>query len=160
LPTHIGIILDGNGRWATSRGLPRTNGHEHGAHAVRTAVRGCMNRGIACLTLYAFSVANWSRPKEEIDVLMRLAAEFAENEREELVRRGARVHVIGDLDDAPTRTRRAVETLVEATRDGKGMQLALAVSYGARRDLVGAMRALAVRARAGLVIPEEIDEQS
>ncbi len=160
LPRHVAIILDGNGRWAAQRGLPRTKGHEHGLKAVRLAIRACRERGIPFLTLYAFSVANWSRPKEEVDALMRTCLEFAESEREECIRRGIAVQVIGDLDDLPTPTRRATERMVEDTRDGKAMTLALALSYGGRRDMVNAMRALAVRARAGLVIPEEINEGS
>lgn len=160
LPNHIAIILDGNGRWAAQRDLPRSRGHEHGAKAVRIAVRGCHDRGIKFLTLYAFSVANWSRPKEEIDSLMRICTEFAEGEREELIRRGIKVQIIGELEDVPTRTRRAMERLVEDTAHGTEMTLALALSYGGRRDMVNAMRALAVRARAGLVIPEEINETS
>lgn len=160
LPRHIAIILDGNGRWAAARGLPRTKGHEHGLDAVRLAVRACCERGVPYLTLYAFSVANWSRPKEEVDGLMRICLKFAEGEREEIVHRGIAVQVIGDLDDLPTPTRRAVEHLVEQTQGGTRMTLALALSYGGRRDMVNAMRALAARARAGLVIPEEINEVS
>jgi undecaprenyl diphosphate synthase len=160
LPNHIAIILDGNGRWAAQRSLPRTKGHEHGASAVRAAVRGCRERSIKYLTLYAFSVNNWSRPKEEIDALMRICTEFAEGEREELIRRGVKVEIIGEIDDVPTPTRRAMERLVADTARGKDMTLALALSYGGRRDMVNAMRALAVRARAGLVIPEEITENS
>lgn len=160
LPGHIAIILDGNGRWAHQRDLPRTKGHEHGAAAVRTAVRGCHERGIACLTLYAFSVNNWSRPKEEVDALMRICTEFAESEREELVERGVRVCIVGEIDDIPTRTRRAMERLVHDTAGGQRMTLALALNYGGRRDVVNAIRALAIRARAGLVMPEEIDETS
>lgn len=160
LPRHIAIILDGNGRWAAQRDLPRTAGHEKGASAVRLAVRSCCDRGIETLTLYAFSVNNWSRPKEEIDALMRICTEFAEGEREDLVRRGVRVIIVGELDDVPTKTRRAMERLVEDTAAGTAMTLALALNYGGRRDMVNAMRALAVRARAGLVIPEEITEES
>jgi undecaprenyl diphosphate synthase len=160
LPHHIAIILDGNGRWAAQRGLARTQGHEHGAGAVRIAVRACRDRGIKNLTLYAFSVANWSRPKDEIEALMRICTEFAEQEHDELVARGVRVQIIGELDDIPTRTRRAMERLVESTRENREMTLALALSYGGRRDVVNAMRAVAVRARAGLLIPEEIDENS
>lgn len=160
LPRHIAIILDGNGRWAAQHGLPRTRGHEKGAGAVRIAVRGSRERGIKYLTLYAFSVANWSRPKEEIDGLMRICTEFAEGEREELMRRGVKVEIIGELDEVPTPTRRAMERLVADTAGGTEMTLALALSYGGRRDMVNAMRALAVRARAGLVIPEEINEHS
>src|SRR5690349_7121333 len=126
LPRHIALILDGNGRWATARGLPRLRGHEHGAEAVRAAVRGCRERGVKFLTLYAFSVANWSRPKEEIDGLMRLCTEFAESERAELVERGIAVQVIGDLEEVPTPTRRAVESLLEATAGGREMTLSLA----------------------------------
>ncbi len=160
IPSHIAIILDGNGRWALQRDLPRTKGHERGLDAVRATIRACNDRNVRYLTLYAFSVANWSRPKAEIDTLMRLCAEFAETEREELVRRGIRVKVIGDLEELPTPTRRAVEDLVEATRSGTTMTLALALSYGGRRDMVSAIRALVARARTGEVIPEDIDEAS
>ena len=160
LPMHVAIILDGNGRWATTRALPRTRGHEHGAAAVQRAYRGCHDRGVRYLTLYTFSVANWSRPKDEIDVLMRLLGEFAERERDELVARGIRVEVIGELDEAPTPTRRAIEALIAATAQGASMTLTLALSYGGRRDMVHAVRALAARVRAGDVLPEEIDEGS
>jgi undecaprenyl diphosphate synthase len=158
-PQHIGIILDGNGRWAAQRGLPRTAGHEKGADAVRWAVRGCHERRVPTLTLYAFSAANWSRPKEEVETLMRLCAEFAERERAELVERGVRVRVIGDLEELPTATRRATEALCEATERGSQMTLALALSYGGRRDVVSAIKQIAIRARAGLIIPEEVDER-
>lgn len=160
LPHHVAIILDGNGRWAQTKGLPRTSGHEHGADAVRSAVRGCRERNIRCLTLYAFSVANWARPKAEIDALMRLCAEFAERERAELVERGIAVVAIGDLENIPTPTRRAVEALMEATAGGRSMTLALALSYGGRQDVVNAMKQIAIHAKAGLVIPEEISERS
>lgn len=160
LPRHVALILDGNGRWANKRGLPRTKGHEHGANAVRTAVRGAHDRKIAYLTLYAFSVNNWSRPKDEVDALMRICTEFAEGERADLVRRGVRVIIVGELEDVPTRTRRAMERLISETAGGTEMTLALALNYGGRRDMVNAMRALAIRARAGMVMPEEIDETS
>jgi undecaprenyl diphosphate synthase len=160
LPRHVALILDGNGRWASKRGLPRTQGHEHGANAVRVAVRGAHERRIANLTLYAFSVNNWSRPKDEVDALMRICTEFAEGERADLVRRGVRVIIVGELEDVPTRTRRAMERLIGETAGGTQMTLALALNYGGRRDMVNAVRALAIRARAGMVMPEEIDETS
>jgi len=160
LPDHIGIILDGNGRWAAARGLLRAKGHEAGAMTVRRTVQDILARNIPFLTLYAFSAQSWSRPKDEIDVLMRMVLEFAEEELDAYVAAGISVVAVGDLDELPTRTRRAVERMVEATRDGKRMKLALALSYGGRRDVIGAMRAIAVRARAGLLIPEEIDEAS
>ncbi len=159
-PSHIGVILDGNGRWATSRGLLRTQGHEAGAVTVRKTVMDMLERNIPFVTLYAFSAQNWSRPKDEIDVLMRMVLEFAEQECEAYVAAGISVVAVGDLEELPTKTRRAVERMVIATEKGTRMKLALALSYGGRRDMVGAMRAIAVRARAGLLIPEEIDETS
>lgn len=159
-PNHIAMILDGNGRWAESRGMPRRAGHEHGAKSVRVATYACHDRSIRHLTLYAFSAANWNRPKEEVDNLMRICGEFAQGERDELVRRGIAVRVIGDLDDLPTPTRRATEDLIQATAGGTEMTLALALSYGGRQDMVSAIRQIAIRARAGLLIPEEITERS
>lgn len=159
-PDHIGLILDGNGRWATARGLPRTRGHEAGAVTVRRTVDDLLAREIPFVTLYAFSAQNWSRPKEEVDVLMRMVLEFAEEQRDAYAKAGISVVAVGDLEELPTPTRRAVERMVEATSHGTRMKLALALSYGGRRDVVGAMRAIAVRARAGLLIPEEIDETS
>src|SRR5262249_29156591 len=149
-----------NGRWAARRGLSRTQGHEHGAAAVRTAVRGCRERGIQYLTLYAFSVNNWSRPKDEVDGLMRICTDFAEREREELIRCGVKVEMVGGVEAVPARPRRAMELLVAGTAHNADMMLALAVNYGGRRDMVNAIRALLVRARVGLVIPEEITEHS
>ncbi len=158
LPDHIGIILDGNGRWASERGLTRREGHEHGAAAVRVAVRGARDRGIRVLTLYAFSVNNWSRPDDEIDALMRISAEFAERERDDLAATNVHVRVAGDLDGVPERTRRAVEDLCAATARNTGMTLVLALNYGGRRDLASAVRALAIRAQHGALAPEDIDE--
>lgn len=161
LPRHIAIILDGNGRWASSRGLPRTKGHERGAANVRLAVRACHERRIPVLTLYAFSAANWNRPGDEVDNLMRICRDFAEQEREDLIARGVRVVVIGDMDDeVPSATRKATERLVADTAGGTSMTLALALNYGGRSDMVSAMRAVAAQARAGLLLPEEIDARS
>jgi undecaprenyl diphosphate synthase len=158
IPQHVAIIMDGNGRWAKSRGLERVEGHAEGARAVRDAVETSTRIGIKYLTLYAFSVANWARPRSEVEALMRLLVDFASKERAELRQNGIRVGVIGALDDLPTVTRHAVEDLVRYTADGDRMTLTLALSYGGRQDLVDAARSLAVRARAGLVLPEEIDE--
>ncbi|MBK9265050.1 MAG: di-trans,poly-cis-decaprenylcistransferase [Polyangiaceae bacterium] len=158
LPEHIAIILDGNGRWATSRGLARTQGHEAGAAKARLAVRVCHERRIPVLTLYAWSAANWSRPADEIDNLMRICRTFAEEVCDEYIERGIRVVVIGDIDDeVPSATRKATERLVERTAGGRSMTLALALNYGGRRDMVSAMRAVAAQARAGLLLPEDID---
>jgi len=161
LPRHIAVILDGNGRWASSRGLPRTKGHEAGARKVPLLVRACHDRQIPVVTLYAFSAANWGRPTDEVDNLMRICRDFAEEELDDLVARGVRVVVVGDLDDeVPTATRRATEKLCADTEGGTSMTLALALNYGGRRDMVSAMRAVAAQARAGLLLPEDIDAQS
>jgi undecaprenyl diphosphate synthase len=160
LPRHVAIIMDGNGRWAKSRGLERTAGHDEGARAVREVVRTCRERGVRYLTLYAFSLANWSRPKLEVEALMRLLIRFAEKEAAELKEKHINVNVIGDLEDLPTLTRHAVEHLMEFTNDMPGepeMTLSLALSYSGRRDVVDAMRTIAARARAGLLLPEDID---
>ena len=158
IPRHVAIIMDGNGRWANARGLERCDGHAEGARAVREAVETSARIGIEYLTLYAFSVANWARPKPEIEALMRLLVEFAKKERSELRVNGIRVNVVGQLDDLPSGTRHAVEELMHYTADGDRMTLTLALSYGGRQDIVEAARSLAVRARAGLVLPEEIDD--
>ncbi|HEY3237854.1 MAG TPA: polyprenyl diphosphate synthase [Polyangiaceae bacterium] len=159
VPGHLAIIMDGNGRWAKARGLERAEGHAEGARAVRDAVETAAKVGVKYLTLYAFSVANWARPPIEVEALMRLLEDFAQQERAELKKNGILVNVIGNLDDLPSYTRRSVEDLMQHTRHGDRMTLTLALSYGGRQDIVEAARALAVRARAGLVLPEEIDEK-
>jgi undecaprenyl diphosphate synthase len=158
IPHHVAIIMDGNGRWAKARGLARAEGHAEGARAVRDTVETSARIGIKHLTLYAFSVANWARPRGEVEALMRLLVDFAKTERAELRQNGIRVNVIGSIEDLPTITRRAVEDLMHYTADGDRMTLTLALSYGGRQDIIEAARTLAIQARAGLVLPEEIDE--
>jgi undecaprenyl diphosphate synthase len=162
LPRHVAIIMDGNGRWAKGHGLERASGHVEGARAVREVVRTCRERGVRYLTLYAFSLANWSRPKLEVEALMKLLIRFAEKEAAELKEKNINVGVIGDLEDLPTPTRHAVEQLIAFTNEmpeGRSptMTLSLALSYSGRRDVVEAMRVVAARARAGLLLPEDID---
>jgi undecaprenyl diphosphate synthase len=159
-PRHIAIIMDGNGRWAAARALARAAGHERGAEIAALAFRACAERHIEHLTLYAFSHANWRRPKDEIDTLMRLCREFCDKHRDELAERGIRLEVIGDLEELPTATRRAVEATVAHTAASTRMVLTLALGYGGRNDLVSAARAIAARARAGVLLPEEIDERA
>jgi undecaprenyl diphosphate synthase len=158
-PAHVAIIMDGNGRWAESRGLPRTEGHAQGAESVREAVRTARSRGVRFLTLYAFSVANWDRPRSEVRALMQLLAQFAEQEKYELRERGIRLNVIGEVEELPTAPRRAIEEAMAYTGDSQDMVLSLALSYGGRNDIVSAARALAIKVRAGLLLPEEIDEK-
>lgn len=164
LPQHVAIIMDGNGRWARRRGLPRPEGHAEGARAVREVVRTCREQGVRYLTLYAFSLANWSRPEDEVSALMRLLVYFAEREAAELRERNIEVRIIGQLEDLPPVTRKAVHRLLEATAPAPGttsaMTLSLALSYSGRRDLVTAARALARRASQGEILPEAVDERT
>ena len=160
IPRHVAIVMDGNGRWAQARGRERLRGHVEGARAVRHAVETATRIGIEYLTLYAFSVANWTRPPAEVRALMQLLLRFAKKERMELRQNGIRVRAIGRLEELPDATRCAVEDLIKYTADGSRMTLTLALSYGGRQDIVEAARALAGRARAGLLSPEEIDERS
>ncbi len=159
-PKHIAIIMDGNGRWARARGLERSAGHEQGVQAAERAYRACDERRVDHLTLYAFSYANWNRPQEEVDMLMRLCGEFCARNRDAFLARGIRLQVIGDLEELPTATRHEVERTQRATREQSRMVLTLALGYGGRNDLVGAVRAIAARAHAGLLLPEEIDESA
>ncbi len=157
-PRHIAIIMDGNGRWARQRDLPRSAGHERGVKSAGEAYRACCERGVPYLTLYAFSYANWNRPDEEVAMLMRLCGTFCEDNTGDFLERGIRLEVIGDLDELPTSTRHQVEHAIEATAGGTHMTLTLALGYGCRNDLIGAVRAIAAHAQAGILLPEEIDE--
>jgi undecaprenyl diphosphate synthase len=152
--------MDGNGRWAQANGLSRVEGHAEGARAVREAVRACRKAGVEYLTLYAFSVANWGRPRKEVRALMSLLLDFAERERQELFDQDVKLEVIGEVDELPIGTRHAVESATEYTRGCKGMTLSLALSYGGRADIINAARALAVRAATGSLLPEEITEET
>lgn len=158
-PKHIAIIMDGNGRWAEARGLARAEGHARGADAVRATVRASRRLNVQHLTLYAFSVANWNRPAGEVAALMQLLAHFAEREKYELKERGIRLNVVGEIDELPISARHAIESAMAYTAEGRDMTLNLALSYGGRADIVTAARALAIKVRAGLLLPEEIDEQ-
>ena len=160
LPQHVAIIMDGNGRWAERRGLPRGAGHRAGAEAVRRVVRGAREIGIPVLTLYAFSAQNWQRPAAEVGELMRLLRTFLFDECAELLARGIRLTTIGDEARLPRLVRAALAAVKQRTRRNRAMTLCLALSYGAREAIVAAARALATAAaRAGLS-PDAIDEAS
>jgi undecaprenyl diphosphate synthase len=158
IPRHVAIIMDGNGRWAEANGLSRPEGHAEGARAVREAVRTCCEEGVEFLTLYAFSVANWGRPRTEVRALMSLLLDFAEREKHELFERDVRLSVIGDVDELPMTTRHALESAMSHTASCSTMTLSLALSYGGRADIVNAARALAARAKSGEILPEEVTE--
>ncbi|HEX2093665.1 MAG TPA: isoprenyl transferase [Longimicrobiaceae bacterium] len=159
IPRHVAVIMDGNGRWARERGRPREFGHRAGMAAVREAVEGATGAGVEILTLFAFSQENWHRPRGEVSALMSLLELYVRREQRELREKGVEVHAIGDLDQLGPRTRRALEGIVEHTRGGTRMRLNLAVSYGARSEIVRAARALAERVRVGTLAAEEIDEE-
>jgi undecaprenyl diphosphate synthase len=158
LPEHVAIIMDGNGRWAQARGLERVQGHREGARALRDTVETAARMGIKHLTVYAFSVANWSRPRTEIDTLMKLLVEFSKAERMDLRQNGIKVQVAGHVEELPPLTRVAVRELIRYTKHGDRLTLTLALSYGGRRDILDAARALADRVQRGELTPDQIDE--
>ncbi len=158
LPRHVAVIMDGNGRWAQRRALPRHLGHRAGAKAVRATVEGCARRGVEALTIFAFSSENWQRPQEEVTRLMELFVESIDKEVDELHRNGIRVRFIGDLSRLRTVLRTKIAAAEAQTAANRRMTLFIAVSYGGRWDIVEAARRLAARAVAGEVAPEAIDE--
>ena len=143
LPKHIAIIMDGNGRWAGLRGMPRTVGHERGADAVRTTIRAARRLGISALTLYALSEQNWSRPKQEIAALIKLLCESLVSERDELIENGIRFNAVGRLHKLPPLAKASLDKLIKDTKELDGMTLTLALSYGAQEEIVDAVCALA-----------------
>ncbi len=158
MPVHLAVIMDGNGRWAGRRGLPRSAGHKAGAEKLRSLTEWCGNRGIRYLTVYAFSTENWSRPAEEVSLLMTLLVEFLEKYDEEMARQGVRLRVAGDLGGIRPEIRDALDRAVERSVNRDRMQLIIAFNYGGRREIVHAVRALAAAAAAGEIRAEDIDE--
>ncbi len=157
LPRHIGIIMDGNGRWAVLRGEKREAGHKAGSDAVRRVVRTSRRLGVTALTLYAFSEQNWARPEGEVEALMGLLEEFLKSEREEILENGIRLVAIGDLSRLPEYVRIALDPLSKDSRQNDRMTLALALSYGAREEIADVARALATEAAQGKLDPATID---
>jgi undecaprenyl diphosphate synthase len=158
MPNHVAVIMDGNGRWARSRGLPRIKGHTAGMTSVREAIEGAVEAGVPILTLFAFSQENWSRPESEVSALMRLMPRYVAKERDELQRQGVRVRVHGDLERLRAAPRKAVDEIQRVTASGRRLNLNLMVSYGSRAEIVRAARRLAERVRAGELDPDAIDE--
>ena len=158
VPRHVAIIMDGNGRWAKARGLPRAAGHRAGAEAARKALRAAGNAGVECLTLYAFSSENWRRPKTEIADLTGLLRFYVQRELDSLHREGIRVKVLGDHNAFESDVARMVDNAVARTAENSRMTLAIALNYGSRNELVGAARQLAEQVASGALRPDEIDE--
>jgi undecaprenyl diphosphate synthase len=160
LPQHLAVIMDGNGRWATRRGLSRSDGHRAGAESVRLATRFCRRIGLKCLTLYAFSEQNWGRPADEVQALLALLVEFLRNELGELQRNDIRLVAIGNLDRLPAPVRFALQHTMAATAQHGSMTLALCLSYGGREEIVQAARKLAQRVEDGDLDARDIDERA
>ena len=153
LPAHVAIIMDGNGRWAQGRALPRPLGHQAGMKSVREAVEGCLQAGVEVLTLFAFSQENWQRPPEEIGALMRLLEEYIAKEINELRAKGVRVRMLGDLDRLGPEARQAVDRVMRETAGGNRLDLNICISYGGRAEITRAARLLAEEVAAGRMDP-------
>ncbi|MDO9439891.1 MAG: isoprenyl transferase [Beijerinckiaceae bacterium] len=157
VPRHVGIIMDGNGRWAAARSLPRFEGHRRGVEAVRRAVRAAAEFGISYLTLYSFSSENWSRPPEEISDLMGLLKRFIRNDLADLHRSNMRVRVIGSRDDLAPDIRALLVEAEDLTRANTGLNVVIAFNYGSRQEIAMAVRRIAERVKAGEIDPADID---
>lgn len=156
----MAIIMDGNGRWAKSRGLPRVAGHRAGVEALRAVVRACPDLGIRYLSVYAFSTENWQRPRAEVDALWRLLVDYLRREVPELRAQGVRLQALGAVEELPVQARRQLEAAIAATAQGRRLQLNLAINYGGRREIVHAARRLAAEVTAGTLRPEDITESA
>lgn len=158
-PQHVAIIMDGNGRWAQERGLPRAAGHKAGVDSLVTCVRACSEWGIEVLTVFAFSTENWGRPPEEVGFLMRLLEEVFQHYIGQLHANGVMVKVIGRRTGLPASTVRRIEHAERLTSHNKGLRLLIAFNYGGRADLIDGVRALCARVAQGELRPEAIDEE-
>ncbi len=160
VPRHVAIIMDGNGRWAKARGLPRAAGHRQGAEAARKVLRAAGEAGVECLTLYAFSSENWRRPEDEINDLMGLLRFYITRELDALHREGIRLKILGDHNAFQPDIAKLVDHAVARTAGNQRMTLAIALNYGARAELVQAARSLAERVESGEIRPADIDEST
>jgi len=160
LPRHVAIIMDGNGRWAQSRGLPRVEGHRQGAKSVREVVRAAREVGLGALTLYAFSSQNWQRPTEEVGALMQLLRDYVIEERAEIMENGIRLIAIGNVDKLPGFVRDPLDALIRDSSPNRGMTLCLALSYGGQESIVSTARALAEAVANGTLRASDITEDA
>jgi len=158
LPDHVAIIMDGNGRWAQQRGLPRIEGHARGAHSVRATVEECCRLGIGQLTLYCLSSENWKRPQPELDFLMVLLEQYLIEERREILEQNIRFSTIGRRSGLPERVLREIDENIRLSQDNTGMALCLAINYGGRTELIDAVRDVARQVCAGTLTLDAVDE--
>ncbi len=159
-PRHVAVIMDGNGRWATARGLPRVRGHEAGADSVREIVRACGRLGVEVLTLYSFSTENWSRPDDEVEALMALLERYLREELQELMDNDVRLSAIGQLHRLPKAVRMGLEAVSQLTAKNQGLRLVLALSYGGRSEITDAVKVIARQVAAGELAPDDIGEDT
>lgn len=159
LPEHIAIIMDGNGRWASKRGLPRSAGHREGANNLKRIVSECNRIGIKYLTVFAFSTENWSRPKSEVNTLMSLLLEFLHNADKELSGQNIRIRIIGESNGLPGEIIQEIDRVVRKTESNTGLNLVIALNYGSRNEIVHAALAIAREIQDGRVRPEDINEK-
>ena len=160
LPRHVAIIMDGNGRWARQRGLPRIAGHREGVKAVRDVVKACGELGIGVLTLYTFSTENWRRPLEEVSALMKLLLRTLRKEMDDLVRNNVRLMAVGDIGNLPKNTREGILEGIEETKKNTGLVLNLALNYGGREEIVSAVRQIAAEVMKGKLKVEAIGRET
>lgn len=158
IPQHVAIIMDGNGRWARKRGLPRVAGHRAGMNAIKEVARAASELDIKIVTLYAFSTENWKRPREEVEYLMKLPQEFLVNELNELIENNVRVRMVGSEERLPEHTRQAVSLACEKTKDNTGLILNFALNYGSRAEILDSLREIARDVQNGKLNPDQIDE--
>ncbi|MCR4556623.1 MAG: isoprenyl transferase [Saccharofermentans sp.] len=159
VPVSLGVIMDGNGRWATKRHLPRTAGHKVGAENLKELCRNCVRYGVKYLTVYAFSTENWSRPKGEVDQLMKLFVELFDKYDPELAEEGIRVRFTGDDTELPPKVREVCKTAEERSKNRPNMQLIVALNYGGRREILSSCRKIAEKVKDGSIDPEDITEK-
>jgi undecaprenyl diphosphate synthase len=158
VPRHVAVIMDGNGRWAKRRGLPRLLGHRAGAKSLRAILRACRDHGVEFLTVYAFSTENWVRPKDEVSGLMSLLKTFLKKDERDLHEHQVRLRVTGRIQDLPKAVRAELERVMAATQKYEKGHLILALSYGGRTEIVDAVRAIAAKVKVGVIEPGQIDE--
>ena len=159
LPRHVAVIMDGNGRWAKRRGLPRIIGHRQGVDALKNLLRCCNDWGIEALTAYAFSTENWGRPHEEVDFLMTLFERVLMRELQEMMEENVRIQFVGNLAALPRSLQTQIERSMNLTQENTGIQFTVATNYGGRQEILQAARAIATQVQQGQIQPEEIDEE-
>lgn len=160
IPTHIAIIMDGNGRWAKERLLPRTIGHKAGVEAIRSVIKECSSLGVKHLTLYAFSTENWKRPKLEVDALMNLLNTYLNKELKELHANNVKITTIGDIDVLPNKSIEAIKNAINTTKENKGLNLNIALNYGSRNDIKNAVIDIVKNCKSGKIDIEDINEET